>query len=146
MVNDLLNDLLNAISIRLHSTFGDGYKYYLEDVKQGLSKPCFTIDSISSRKRSTSPVLYDRTVPIVVYYFHDDKSELKKASYEVAEQVSECLEYLPMLGKLLRGYDISWRLVEEDVIAIFVTYKFTAINEDNFEKMETLHEVGVSHY
>lgn len=131
--------------MRLHSTFGDSYKYYLEDVKQGLSKPCFTIDTISSMKRSTSPILYDRTVPIVVYYFHDKKSELKKSSYDVAEQVSECLEYLPMLGKLLRGYDISWRMVEEDVIAIFVTYKFTAVNVDDSENMETLDRVGVSH-
>ena len=141
----MVNDLLNAITMRLHSTFGDGYKYYLEDVKQGLSKPCFTIDTISSRKRSTSPILYDRTVLMVVYYFHDDKSELKEASYAVAERVSECLEYLPMLGKLLRGYDISWRLVEEDVIAIFVTYRFTAINEDDSENMGTLANVGVSH-
>lgn len=141
----MVNDLLNAITMQLHSTFGDDYKYYLEDVKQGLSKPCFTIDTISSRKRSTSPILYDRTVPMVVYYFHDDKSELKKASYDVAEKVSECLEYLPMLGKLLRGYNISWELVEEDVIAIYVTYRFTAINVDDTENMGTLGKVNVSH-
>ena len=141
----MVNDLLNAITVRLHSTFGDKYKYYLEDVQQGLSKPCFTIDTISSRKRSTSPVLYDRTVPMVVYYFHDNKTEMKKASYAIAEQVSECLEYLPMLGKLLRGYDIRWEMVEEDVIAIYVTYKFTAINVDDTENMGELDKVGVSH-
>lgn len=140
----MVNDLLDAISTRLHATFGDGYKYYVENVKQNLTKPCFTIDTITSTKRSTSPVLYDRTVPIVIYYFHDKASDTKKSGYDVAERVTECLEYLPMLGVLLRGYDINWKFVEEDVIGIFVTYKFTAKNVEEFENMETLTEVGVS--
>ena len=140
----MVNDLLNAVTTQLHATFGDGYKYYLEDVKQGLTKPCFTIDTITSRKRSTSPYLYDRTVPIVIYYFHDRNSDLKKAGYDVAEKVTECLELLPMQGVLLRGFDISWQFAD-DVLEIFVTYRFTAINEGENIPMDSLGEVKVSH-
>lgn len=134
----MVNDLLNAITIRLHETFGDDYKYYLENIKQNLVKPCFTIDTITSMKRSTSPVLYDRTVPIVIHYFNDSKTDVKKTGYDVAEKVSECLEYLPMLGTLLRGYDISWQFVE-DVLQIFVTYKFTARNIQEIQYMEDVY-------
>lgn len=131
----MVNDLLDAITIQLHKTFGDNYKYYVENIEQNLVKPCFTIDTITSTKRSTSPVLYDRTVPIVIHYFNDKKSNTKKTGYAIAEQVSECLEYLPMLGVLLRGYDISWQFTE-DVLQIFVTYKFTARNVQELDAME----------
>ena len=131
----MVNDLLDAITIQLHETFGDDYKYYVENIEQNLIKPCFTIDAVTATKRSTSPVLYDRTVPIVVHYFHDTKSDAKKTGYAIAERVSECLEYLPMLGVLLRGYDISWQFTE-DVVQVFVTYKFTARNVQEITYMD----------
>lgn len=141
----MVNDLLDAIAIQLHTTFGDKYKYYLEDVQQGLSKPCFTIGTVSSRKRSRNRVLHERTVPIVIYYFHGDRNDLKRTSNTIAEQVTECLEYLPILGKLLMGYDFSWQFVEEDVIAIYVTYKFNTISEDNIDPMNDLSLVDVNY-
>ena len=131
----MVNDLLDAITIQLHKTFGDNYKYYVENIEQNLVKPCFTIDTITATKRSTSPILYDRTVPIVVHYFHNTKSNTKKTGYAIAEQVSECLEYLPMMGVLLRGYDISWQFTE-DVLQVFVTYKFTARNIQDITYMD----------
>lgn len=120
----MVNKLLDAITIQLGKTFGTDYKYYVEDVKQGLSKPCFTVDAITNLERSKRTVLYDRTIPVVVHYFHDSEPDEKRAGYSMAEQAIECLEYLPFLNTTLRGEDISWQIVD-GVLQIFITYRFT---------------------
>ena len=122
----MVNKILNAITIQLHSTFGDNYKYYLENVEQNLTKPCFTVDTLIPLNRRKSPMLYDRTMPMVIHYFTDDKKDTKADCYAKAEQMAECLELLPFESTLLRGIDISWQIVDE-VLQMFVTYKFTTI-------------------
>lgn len=119
----MVNSILNAVTKQLGTTFGDSYHYYVEDVEQDLIKPCFTADLLIPLQRSRSPVLYDRTMPLVIHYFSDRKTNKKKDCYSIAEQVVECLEYLPFEDTLLRGEDISWEIVE-DVLQIFITYKF----------------------
>ena len=120
----MVSKILNAITVRLHSKFGDSHKYYVENVEQNLTKPCFTIDTIIPLQRSKSPVLYDRTMPMVIHYFTDDKKDTKMDCYSKAEQIVECLEYLPFESTVLRGENISWQIVD-DVLQVFVTYKFT---------------------
>jgi hypothetical protein len=62
----------------------------------------------------------------------------------MAERIVECLEYLPFNGRLLRGQDISWQIVD-DVLQVFVTYKFITKRVENEEDaMETINE-QVSH-
>ena len=140
----MVNSFLNAVTKQLGTTFGTKYRYYVENVEQGLTKPCFTVDTLIPLQRSKSPILYDRTIPIVVHYFSDSKNEIKKDCYGMAEQIVECLEYLPFKNTLIRGEDISWQIVD-DVLQIFVTYTFTTqkviVVEDSFETFET----NVSH-
>lgn len=137
----MVNDVLNAITVQLGKTFGLDYKYYVEDVKQGLVRPCFTIDMILPLQRSKSPVLYDRTMPVVIHYFHDDETKVKKVSYSMAEKVIECLEYLPFQDTFLRGEDISWQMID-DVLQIFITYKFTTTKLTEVE--ESMEEITES--
>ncbi len=120
----MVNSLLNAVTKQLGTTFGGSYRYYVENVEQGLTKPCFTVDMLIPLQRSKSPVLYDRTMPLVVHYFSDSKTDNKTDCYAMAEQMTECLEYLPFKNTLLRGEDISWQVVD-DVLQMFITYKFS---------------------
>ena len=120
----MVNSILNAVTKQLGVTFSNTYHYYMEDVEQNLVKPCFTVDVLLPLQRSKSPVLYDRTMPVVIHYFGATTKDIKKDCYEIGEQVVECLEYLPFKGGLIRGEDISWQIVD-DVIQVFVTYKFT---------------------
>lgn len=135
----MVNEMLSGISNQLYDTFGADYKYYVEDVEQKLSKPCFTIDSLTSTQRSRSRLLYDRTIPVVVHYFTSEKELTKKDCYEKAELIVEALEYVPFHGALIRGEDISWKIVEDEVLQVFVTYKFitkkTTSNEDDMEEL-----------
>lgn len=119
----MVNKLLTAVTKQLGTTFGKSYRYYVENVEQGLMKPCFTADMLIPLQRSRSPILYDRTMPLVIHYFSGSEKDLKKDCYSMAEQLVECLEYLPFENTLLRGEDISWQLVD-DVLQVFVTYKF----------------------
>lgn len=122
----MVNSLLDAVTTQLGKTFGTSYRYYVENVEQHLTTPCFTIDTLMPTERSKSPVLYDRTVPLVIHYFSDKKSNLKRDCYNIAERALECLEYIPYENTIIRGEDISWQIVD-DVLQILITYKFTTV-------------------
>ena len=134
----MVESLLNAVTKQLGTTFGNKYHYYVEDIEQNLTEPCFTVDMLLPTQRSKSPVLYDRTMPMVIHYFSDSKINLKSDCYSMAERVLECLEYIPYENTILRGEDISWQIVD-DVLQIFITYKFTTVmskaTEDNMENL-----------
>ena len=136
----MVNDLLTAVTTQLGTTFGTTYHYYVDDVKQDLKKPCFTVGMIQPIQRSRSPILYDRTMPLVVHYFTDNLDELQTDCYEMAEKTVECLEYLPFNGKIIRAENISWHIVE-GVLQIFMTYKFKTMKVvDSAPDMEILEE------
>lgn len=138
----MVNSFLDAVTTQLGKTFGTGYHYYVEDVKQNLTLPAFTIDVLMPLERSRSPRLYDRTMPLVIHYFSDNKKNLKRDCYDIAERVLECVEYLPYQNTMLRGEDISWQIVD-DVLQIFVTYKFrTVMSEETEDNMEDILETN----
>lgn len=134
----MVNSILDAVTQQLGNTFGTGYHYYVENVEQNLTKPCFTIDLLLPTQRSKSPVLYERVMPFVIHYFSDDKTNIKNNSYSMGEQIIECLEYLPFKNTLLRGEDISWQ-VNDGVLQIFITYKFiTSKVVDEIDKLDQI--------
>ena len=140
----MVNSLLDAVTKQLGTTFGTNYHYYMEDVEQGLKKPCFTVDLLIPLQRAKSPVLYDRTMPLVVHYFSDSKHNLKAECYAIGERLVECLEYLPFKDTIIRGENISWK-VEDDVLQAFITYKFTTrLVTENEEPMDSI-ENTVTH-
>lgn len=119
----MVNKVLNAVTKQLGESFGNSYKYYIEDVEQDLQKKCFTVDTLEVSGRSRNAIQYDRTVPLVIHYFDDEKKSLKKNSYDMGEKISESLEYLPFEGTLLRGESISYHMVD-GVLQFFITYRF----------------------
>ena len=125
----MVNKILLAVTKQLGTTFGDTYHYYVENVEQNVMKPCFTVDVLIPIQRSKSAVLYERTMPMVIHYFTDKKESIKYDNYAKAEEVVKCLEYLQFENTLLRGEDISWQITD-DVLQIFITYKFITIDGD----------------
>jgi hypothetical protein len=140
----MVTSLLNAVTKQLGTTFGSKYRYYVEDVEQGLKKPCFTVDMIIPLQRSKSPVLYDRTMPIIVHYFSDSENNIKNDCYTMGEQIVECLEHLPFKETIIRGEDISWQMVD-DVLQVFVTYKFTTKKVTEVEDTLETFENNIAH-
>lgn len=139
----MVNSVLTAVTKQLGKTFGTTYHYYVENVEQGLMKPCFTVDVLIPLQRSKSKVLYDRTMPLVIHYFSDSENNVKNDCYAMSEQLVECLEYLPFKNTILRGEDISWQLVD-DVLQVFITYRFTTANTVENYNMEVLNKQNIS--
>lgn len=42
-----INDIQNAISVKLHEVFGAGYKKYIDEVPQGFKTPAFLIQFLN---------------------------------------------------------------------------------------------------
>lgn len=142
----MVNKILQATTTQLHSNFGDGYKYYFENIEQNLTKPCFTVDVLIPSQRSKSPILYDRKMPMVIHYFSDNKKDTKADCYSKAEQIVECLEYLPFNNTILRGEDISWQINDAEVLQVFITYRFeTQRVIEVIDGMETLSDPQITH-
>ena len=142
----MVNKILQATTTQLFDTFGEGYKYYFETVRQNLTKPCFTVDVLIPVQRSKSPILYARTMPMVVHYFTNDTTNTKADCYSKAEQIVECLEYLPFNNTILRGEDISWEITDNEVLQVFITYRFdTQKVTEVIDSMETLSDPQITH-
>lgn len=140
----MLNKLLNAVTKQLGTKFGSSQHYYVENVEQNLTKPCFTVDLLTPTIRSKSPLLYDRTMPLVIHWFGDSENTIKKDCYAMGEQLIECLEYLPFEGTLIRGEDISYQIVD-DVLQMFITYSFETRKETEIETSIESVDMNVTH-
>lgn len=139
----MVNTVLISISKALYDTFGDNYHYYMENIEQGVKQPCFTIDVLNPLNRSVNRKDYYRTIPCVIHYFTDNKSTSKAECYNIGEQALECLEYLNIGGRLVRAEDMSYTMVE-DVLQIFLTYRFWTEKPEQLTKMGELSTVNPS--
>lgn len=134
----MVNTVLDSITTTLYTTFGDSYHYYVEDTEQASKLPCFTIDVLNPLSRSVNKKDYYRTIPCVIHYFTNNKTTTTKECYSIGEKVLDCLEYINIGERIVRGEDMSYTMVD-DVLQIFITYHFwteknTVIETD----METL--------
>lgn len=133
----MLNEIIDGISRKLNTTFGDGYEIYAKDVKQGLTEPCFFISIL---KPELSPLLGKRGIkrnPFDILYFPKqagNNSEL----YNTAEKLMFTMEYITMADGLpLRGTGMSYEIIDE-VLHFFVNFNLTVIQSVEENPMETL--------
>lgn len=131
----MVNSVLDSISKALYAEFGDTHHYYVEDIEQKTKVPCFTIDVLNPLSRSVNRKDYYRTVPVVIHYFTDDKTSTRKHSLQVGERVLECLEYLEIGNLLIRAEGMSYHFTE-DVLQVFLTYRFWTEKPDTTPSME----------
>lgn len=139
----MVNKTLDALTVALHEKFGDEYHYYVEDVHQDLQMPAFTVDTLNPLMRSESAVHYFRTMPVVIHFFSAQKVTNKKTCYQVGEQALEALEYITIDGRLHRGENMELSMTE-DVLQIFITYRFWTDTSEAPTYMEDLEGVNVS--
>lgn len=119
----MVNKTLDAITKQLGDKFGAGYHYYVEDVEQKLKTPCFTVNVLNPLSRSINYNTYYRTIPCVIHYFASNGNVPKKDCYAIGDSALECLEYITVENRLVRGEDMSYTMVD-DVLEIFITYRF----------------------
>jgi hypothetical protein len=133
----MLIDLIEAISIKLNTEFGSGYKIYTESVAQGLKKPCFFILLLEKIQKQVLGKRYLMTQPFDIHYFPSTKDQNTEC-HTVAERLETALETVTMKGDILRGTGIHYEIVN-DVLHFFVNYDFHIYKEPvAIDKMTTI--------
>lgn len=127
---------MNAISIKLHEVFGDGYKIYLNDVKQGLTEPCFLITVVDYSKEPLLDVRSKRILPFDILFFPNKE---KSQCYEVADQMMNEFDFITLLdGDMMHGTEMRAEIVD-DVLHFFVNYNFIAtVEKEPLDSMESI--------
>lgn len=133
----MLNDIITGIAKALGTIFGPDYRVYKNDVKQGLTEPCFFIATLKPEQK---PLLGDRAIwrnPFDIHFFPKEPGTNEEL-YNVAEQLMFGLRYITLPnGDLLRGLSISYEAVD-GVLHFFVTYNMIVNIPKELPVMETL--------
>ena len=140
----MVNDLIDAISIKLNQVFGDGKRIYSETVKQGLQEPCFFIAVLNPLQTQMIGNRYFRQYPFDIYYFpavQDNNNELQ----EMASNLFDALEYITLTnGDLVRGTEMHYEVID-GVLHFFVDYnmfiKKVKMPADNMETLTVNNDV-----
>lgn len=135
----MINDIINAIAIKLHETFGDEYEIYQNDIEQGLTEPCFLITIIDYSKENLLKTRSKRLLPFDILFF---PNKGKSQCHEVSDTLVNELDIIKCLnGDLMRGTKMRSEIIN-NVLHFFVSYNFMAVvEEEKLDSMETL-EVG----
>lgn len=134
----MLNEIIKGVSAKLNTSFGDGYKIYQDDVKQGLKKPCFFIAVLQPE---LSPLLGTRRMnrnPLDVQYIPSDPCK-NAEMFSVAGKLVEALAFITLPdGDILRGTSMNYEVVD-GVLHFFVNYNLTLVQVSTEETpMESL--------
>ena len=116
-----LNDILDAISIKLNQIFGDKYTIYTNSIEQGFNMPCFYIKQLPENRYKKVGNRYYNETSFVIHVF------LEKATIEELNEIGQELyelEYIELLNKeLLRGSSMKTEIVD-NVLEFFIDYNF----------------------
>lgn len=133
----MLNEIMEAIAIKINSVFGDDYEIYRDTVQQGLKEPCFFIGIL---KPEITPIIGNRFIernPFDIQYFpkkQGDNAEL----FTVAKKLMLSLDFITLLdGDRLHGIHMSYEIIE-NVLHFFVQYHVSMKKQTEKTYMETL--------
>ena len=126
-----VNMIIEAIAAALNGEFGEEYTVYAEDVKQGLSEPCFFISCINPSDRQLMgnanrhflASRYYRENRFCIQYFPLEENNGRQESYDKAERLFGCLEEINADGDIIRGTDMNFEYTD-GILSFFVSYNF----------------------
>ncbi|MFF2179416.1 DUF6838 family protein [Lysinibacillus sp. NPDC058147] len=105
-----INDIQNAISVKLHEAFGVDYKKYIDEVPQGFKTPAFLIQFLSLEHKRQIGNRWKATTLFDVQYF--PKNGLSEAS-NMTLKVQQALKEITLLnGSLMLGTGANSEVVD----------------------------------
>lgn len=133
----MLNKIVDGISEKLNSVFGDDYKIYTESVKQGLCEPCFFIQLLNPANSRELGRRFFRENLFCIQYFPKSSEEPKSECYQMQDDLYIALEYITIDGNLQRGIKMHGEFIDS-VLSFFVNYDMFVILTEESTSMETL--------
>lgn len=113
-----INDVRNGVFIALKVCFPD-FKRYGEEIKQGLTSPCFFVRLLSAQQDREVGRRYKRFHSFDVHYFAKNNED----AHGVAERLYGCMEYISVGGGICRGHRMRHEIVD-GVLHFFVDFDF----------------------
>lgn len=105
-----INDIQNAISVKLHEAFGDGYKKYIDEIPQGFKTPAFLIQFLNLEPIRQIGKRWKVTTLFDVQYF--PQNGLSEAS-NMTLKVQHALKEITLLnGSLMLGTGANSEVVD----------------------------------
>ena len=138
---EVINTIIEAISVTLNQEFGDDYEIHMEEVKQDLKEPCFFIFCVNPAVQQFPGKRYFRENQFVIQYFPESQ-ETNRECASVAERLLWCLEVIDADGPI-RGTKMKYEIVD-GILHFFVNYDCFMRRVEENTPMETLQSrIGV---
>ncbi len=141
----MVNKIIDGICLKLKEEFGDDYKIYTEEVKQGLKTPCFFINVLNPSQELFHNNRYYLTNMFCIQYITDSK-EPKDECNRIRDRLFNCLEYINInepvdkenfVTSLIRGKKMHGEY-DDDILNFFVNYDMFVIKtEAEINKIES---------
>lgn len=130
----MINEIMSGISNKLDTEF-KGIDIYTDQIKQGLTEPCFFIRLIKSEQKQIVGERYYRNQSFDIHYFPktDNTSELN----DILDKLINALEYIEFDGGLLRGTKMHSETVD-GVLHFLVNFNLITTKRKHDEYMEIL--------
>ena len=118
MINDIIIGISNAIS----DEFGSEYEIYVDDVRQGLSEPCFFIKALNPTNNRFLGNRRKLTNPFAIQYF-PKSNKAKSECNDVSDRLMNILDAITVDGDIVLGNNMQCQ-VTDNVLTCTVNYNF----------------------
>lgn len=115
----MIEAIISGISNALFDEFG--HENYAGRMPQGLSPPCFFIRCMESGSKRYIGTRRLQRNHFLVQYFPLSENEADEECQRVGERMVECLEVINADGFLLRGMEMSFKVMD-GVLHFFADY------------------------
>lgn len=136
----MTNAIIDAVSISLAAEFGESYTIYTEEVKQGLTEPCFFLSCANRTHRlfrglAGSTQRYFQENLFCIQYFPVSDDRKNEECNAVASRLNECLEWLDVDGDLVMGTQMHCEIAD-GILNFFVNYDLFVRKERQTDAVE----------
>ncbi|WP_400194614.1 phage tail terminator family protein [Lysinibacillus telephonicus] len=108
-----INDIIAAISIKLHNTFGEGYTNYIDEVPQGFTPPAFLILFLSLENIRQIGKRWRVTTLFNIQYFSDKAENKRTDASNHALKIQQALSEITLLnGAIMLGTGANSEIVD----------------------------------
>jgi hypothetical protein len=137
-MSEMINSIIEAISVALNDEFGDNYETHMEEIEQGLKEPCFFIACLNPTNDLFLGKRYFRTNQFCIQYFPESRQKQRECN-DVACRLYDCLEYVTPDGddKPIMGTKMKYEIVD-GVLNFFVNYDCFVYKVEQYTAMEEL--------
>lgn len=134
----MITEIIEVISVALNSEFGDDYEIHMEEIKQGLTEPCFFITCLNPSLKPLAGNRYQCTNQFCINYFPESEEKQQECN-AVGERMVWCLEYITKDGdsKPIRGTKMNYEVID-GVLNFFVNYDCIVTKTESQTAMEIL--------